>query len=204
MLIFCSLISRVSATEFYRAFVLNLIISNLIGLQFRAGRYKFQHSSTMRFFKKIFGKGQPSRPIEPVFPGERYTIVKLEIKDGLALATVNNAYDNYANKAFYPWFVGVELQVIDKNDNGHPTDEEAARLNIIQEELETFLKEQHTVHSIARVTRNGFRDIMMYIDKPKLTQEEVNNFFNGIQKDREVNFGIHQDSSWNAVSGFIK
>jgi len=126
------------------------------------------------------------------------------MKDGLAFATVNNAYDKYVNKAFYPWFVGVELQIIDKNDNGHPTDEEALRLDAIQEELETLLKKKHTVHSIARVTRNGFRDIMIYIDNPKLTQEEINTFFQDIQKVREVNFGIHKDLSWNAVSGFIK
>ena len=158
----------------------------------------------MSFFGKIFGKGQPSKPIEPIFPGEKFALIKLDMKDGLALATVNKAYDNYVNKSFYPWFVGVELQIIEKNDIGHPTDEEAVRLNAIQDELEGLLKEQHTVHSVARVTRNGFRDVMIYIDKPKLTQEEIKNFFREIQKDREVNFGIHQDSSWNAVSGFIK
>jgi len=32
-------------TEFYLAFVLIFIISNFIGLQFQAGRYKIQHSS---------------------------------------------------------------------------------------------------------------------------------------------------------------
>lgn len=79
----------------------------------------------MSFFRKIFGQGQLSKPIEPIFPGESFSIVKLDMKDGLAFATVNKAYDNYVNKAFYPWFVGVELQIIDKNDNGHPTDEEA-------------------------------------------------------------------------------
>ena len=126
------------------------------------------------------------------------------MKDGLAFATVNKAYDNYSNKSFYPWLVAVELQIIDKNDNGHPTDQEAAQLNAIQEKLETWLKNQHTVHSVARVTRNGFRDLLVYIDKPKLTQEEVNNFFTDIQKEREVNFAIQQDPNWGAVSGFIK
>jgi hypothetical protein len=158
----------------------------------------------MNILKKIFERGQTGEPIEPIFPGEAFALIKLDMKDGLAFATVNKAYDNYPNKAFYPWFLGVELQIIDKNDNGHPTNEEAAYLNAIQERLEILLKEKHTIHSIARVTRNGFRDIMIYIDKPKLTQDQINNFFKDIQKDREVNFGIHQDSSWNAVSGFIQ
>src|SRR5688572_10724443 len=122
----------------------------------------------MSFLRKIFGKAQSINPVEPIFPGESFAILKLDMKDGLAFATVNKAYDNYANKSFYPWFVGIELQIIEKNDNGHPTDEEAVRLNAIQDELQSLLKEQHTVHSVARVTRNGFRDIMIYIDKPKL------------------------------------
>ena len=100
--------------------------------------------------------------------------------------------------------MGVKLQIVEKNDNGHPTDEEALRLNAIQDEIEMFLNSQQTVHSVARVTRNGFRDIMIYIDKPHLTQEDISDFFRDIQKDREVNFGIHRDPSWNAVSGFIK
>jgi len=114
----------------------------------------------MNILKKIFGQ---SKPTEPILPGEKFAIVKLNMKDGLAIATVNKAYDNYQNKAFYPWFVGVELQVIDGNENGHPKDDEALRLNGIQVQLELLLKEQHVVHPVARVTRNGFRDIMIYI-----------------------------------------
>jgi len=158
----------------------------------------------MKLLRNLFGKGQPSLPSEPIFPGESFAVIPLNMKDGLAFATVNKAYDNYGNKSFYPWLVGVELQIIDKNDNGHPTDEEAIRLNKIQEELEALLRKQHTVHPVARVTRNGFRDLLIYIDNPKLSQEEVNNFFMDIQIEREVNFGINQDSTWNAVSGFIK
>jgi hypothetical protein len=157
----------------------------------------------MSFLKRLFGKDQSGTPSEPIFPGENFSIIKLEMKDGLAFATINKAYDNYKNKPFYPWLVGVELEIIDKNDNGHPTDDEAVRLNTIQEELETLLKKEHTVHSVARITRNGFRDLLIYINKPGLTQE-INDFFAGIQKERKVNFGIHNDSSWNAVSGFIK
>ncbi|HKO82752.1 MAG TPA: DUF695 domain-containing protein [Chitinophagaceae bacterium] len=157
----------------------------------------------MSFFKKLFGHKQ-TQPNEPIFPGESFSMVKLDMADGLAFATVNKAYDNYINKSFFPWLLGVELQIIQKNNNGHPIDSEAAYLNQIQDDLETLLKKDHTVHSVARVTRNGFRDLLIYIDTPKLTQEELNSFFENIMKEREINFGIQKDPSWKAVSGFIK
>jgi hypothetical protein len=158
----------------------------------------------MSFFKKIFGQASPTQPTEPIFPGENFTLLKINMPDGLAIATVNKAYKNYPNKIFYPFLVGVELEVIDKNDNGHSVDTEAARLNQIQDELEALLKQKHTVHSVARVTRNGARDILIYIDSPKLTQTEINAFCDSIQKERKINFSIQKDISWTAVSGFIK
>jgi hypothetical protein len=158
----------------------------------------------MNLFKKLFGGSGPAQPQEPIFPGESFTLFKLDMPEGLAIATVNKAYDHYPNKTFYPFLVGVELEVIEKNDNGHPLDEDAARLNQIQDEIEAFLKQKHTVHSVARVTRNGARDILIYIDTPKLTQEEVAAFCDKIQKERRINFGIQKDSAWSAVSSFVK
>ena len=79
----------------------------------------------MSFLKNIFRKSQP---VDPIFPGESFSILKLNVPDGLAFATVNKAYDNYKNKSFYPWLAGVEIQVIDSNENGHPTDSESVGL----------------------------------------------------------------------------
>ncbi len=145
-----------------------------------------------------------SQPIEPIFPGENFTILKLDMPDGLAFAMVNKAYDNYINKSFYPWLAGVEIQVIESNENGHPTDSEAVHLNQIQEEFEKLLKQKHTIHSLVRVTRKGFRDLLIYTDTPKLTQEEVNKFFESFLKERKINFSFQKDPDWKAVSGFIK
>jgi hypothetical protein len=133
----------------------------------------------MSFLKKLF---QGNKPTEPIFPGENFSIIKLSLPDGLAFATVNKAYENYPNKSFFPWLAGLEIQVLDKNENGHPSDSEAIVLNQIQEDFEGFLKNKHTVHSIVRVTRNGFRDLLIYIDKPRLKQEEVDAFFEDIKK----------------------
>jgi len=158
----------------------------------------------MSFLKKLFGGSGTTSPKEPIFPGERYTILKLDMPEGLALATVNKAYENYPNKVFYPFFVGIELEILGKNDNGHPLPEEGERLNQLQEEIESFLRQKHAVHSVARVTRNGTKDILIYIDTPRLTQEELAAFCSNIQKEREINFSIQKDSTWRAVSGFVK
>jgi hypothetical protein len=156
-----------------------------------------------RLFRNIFRNTDLSTPVQPIHPGEKFALIKLNMPEGVAFVTVNRAYDDYKNKHYYAWLVGVELQIVSKNENGHPIDQEAARLNVIQDELEAFLRKKQTVHSVARVTRNGFRDLLIYIDKPKLQQEEIDAFFADILKEREVNFSIHKDPSWNAVSGFL-
>jgi len=158
----------------------------------------------MSLLKKIFGQNHPTRPQDPIFPGESFSILQLNMSDGLAFATVNEAYTNYPNKLFYPYFVGVELEIIDKNENGHPVDSEATRLNQIETQIEILLKKEHTVHFVGRVTRNGTRDILYYIDSPKLTQKQVADFCDEISKERKIKFGIQKDSEWNAVSGFVR
>jgi hypothetical protein len=158
----------------------------------------------MSLFKKIFGSPVKSKLIEPIFPGENFSILRLNMSDGLAFATVNMAYENYPNKAFYPFLVGIELEVLEKNENGHPNDADASKLNQIQDEIEEFLKQRQTVHPVARVTRNGTRDILIYIDSPKLTKEEIRLFCDRIQKDRPINLSIEKDPTWSSVSGFLK
>jgi len=119
--------------------------------------------------------------------------------DGLAFATVNSAYKDYQNKKHFPYLAGFELEILNKNDNGHPLDDEAEILNELQDKIERFLEEKHTVHSVARVTRNGTRDILIYIDKPKFTKEETKVFFDKINAVRAVNFTINKDPQWKSV-----
>jgi hypothetical protein len=159
----------------------------------------------MGIFNKLFGKkNQNDQPKEPIFPGESFSISKITMEDGWGLATFNKKYDGYLNKSFYPWHILVELDIIDKNDNGHPVDAEAEKLNKLEDEIMTFLKSKHTVHFIGRVTRNGSRDLLYYVDRSGFTQEEVNSFCDNVMKERPINFVMEKDPEWTAVSGFIK
>lgn len=159
----------------------------------------------MSFLKKIFGQcDKNDQPTEPIFPRESFSISKLTFRDGWGLATFNNKYNDYPNKSFFPWHVLIELQIVDKNDNGHRVDTETEKLVAIEDEIYNFLKQKHTVHFLGRVTRNGFRDLLYYIDTPKFQQAEVNAFCDNIMRERGINFGMQKDPKWTAVSGFIK
>lgn len=157
----------------------------------------------MGIFKKLFGIKDISQPSEPIFPGESFSILKLTFPDGWGLATVNKAYDNYPNKSLYPWHVLVEIEVMDKNENGHPTGSEAEKLNKIEEDIEKILKQSQTVHFVARIIRNGFRDLLYYIDEPRLKQSDISAFCDNIMKERGINFTMREDPEWKLV-GFIK
>lgn len=159
----------------------------------------------MKFIKNLFGQSTKSdEPVEPIFPGESFSIYKMDLPDGCGLATFNNKYNEYPNKAFFPWHVLVELEIVDKNDNGHPVDIDAEKLAKLEGEILEFLRQKHTVHFLGRVTRNGFRDLLYYVDKPKFEQVEVNSFCDNVMKERGINFGMEKDPNWTAVSGFIK
>ena len=157
----------------------------------------------MSFLKRIFVKKENEQPLEPIFPGESFSIFKLNLPEGWGLASANKAYDEYPNKAFYPWHVLIVLEVIDKNENGHPIDLDAIKLNDLEDQVSDFLKKYQTVHFVVRVTRNGFRDLLFYIDQPKFKNEDVRNFCDAVMEERGINFSVHNDPDWKAA-GFIK
>ena len=156
-------------------------------------------------FKKFFRIGSTLKsPIEPIFPKEKYSIFKLTINNSLALATINTGYNNYLNKIFYPWYVEIIIDINDKNENGHPTNEESEILNRLEEKITDFLKQTQTIHPIGRFTRNGERDIFYYIDKPKLDKKKTKEFFDSINAIRPMNFTLKEDKKWSHVGAFIK
>lgn len=153
---------------------------------------------------KLFPRKASSKPSEPIFPENNFGILQLEVDSSLAIASINTAYNQYSNKKFFPWCAQVLFEILDKNENGHPTNEEAEVLNELEDKVEAFLKENHVVHFIGRLTRNGFRDIFYYLDKPNFDQNKTKIFFDEISAIRAVNFYLDEDSKWDKVAEFIE
>jgi hypothetical protein len=158
----------------------------------------------MNFLRNIFCK--PASPVYSgnLFPGEQYTNLQVFLPDGLALARVNKAYDNYPNKHLFPWVALVEIQILTTNKTGQPTESESAKLLHFEWKIESMLREQHIVHNVLRVNRTGFRDVVMYIDSPKIKQAGVDEFFRHLSREREINFDLKKDPDWLSVRSFIE
>ncbi|RFM28090.1 DUF695 domain-containing protein [Deminuibacter soli] len=157
----------------------------------------------MDFIKQVFGLKKPQPAVEPIFPGEHFTSYELQLPQGLSLATVNHAYDHYANKAVYSWHVLVELEILDRQEGHVLTETEQLQLNDLRTAAATFLGETQTVHYVGNVLREGFMDLLYYIDTPLMSQPAVDAFCNGVMKERGINFTIENDPEWNCV-GLIK
>ncbi len=160
-------------------------------------------------FKNLFKRNKDqqkktSGPTEPIYPGENFTVGQIETEEGIGFANVNQAYNNYSNKKYFLWCAQLLLEFKDKNENGHPTDQESEVLNELEDKIENFLKDKRKVHFIGRVTRKDFRDLIYYMDQPRLDQDETARFFDKINSIRRVNFNLDKDPEWKFVSGLIR
>lgn len=152
-------------------------------------------------FRNLFSKTPTAK--EPIFPGERFSMFKLNLKGGWGLTTINKAYDNYPNKALFPWYAIINIRLGDQNENGHPTDREAEVLNQIEQRVTVFLKQGRTVHFIGRVIRPGERDLLYYLDNRKFSEEETKTFFDALNALRPINFELQKDPKWALVNAFL-
>lgn len=157
----------------------------------------------MSFFKKLFEAPAGPEPVEPVFPGDDFVELECETIDGPALAFINKSYHAYHNKQAFPYQVMVELESIYTDEEGYATEADAMRLDAVEKDVLDFLRSKNTVHLVGRVNRKSFRDLLIYIDEPQMTQEEVNELCDEIMTERGINFSIEKDEEWNAVGGFL-
>ena len=73
------------------------------------------------------------------------------------------------------------LELVDIDDRKMPNESEAQILNELEDKIEKFIMEKHKTHFIGRVTQNGFRDIIFYVDQPRFDQEKTSIFFDQVQ-----------------------
>lgn len=134
------------------------------------------------------------------FPKESFSILKATDENGgLIFITANYAYKNYKFKADYPWFLWIEIETKDKNENGHPTNSEAKFLNQMEDLIDAELRKVCVSHYIARTTLNGSRELLYYVDDPEKANPVLQRLVSAPNPIRQFQFKMEEDKGWNNV-----
>ena len=93
---------------------------------------------------------------------------------------------------------------MEKNENGHPIDKEAKLFNDLEDSIIKTVDKQTPFCFVGRTTRNGFREIMMYVSDKERTAELMDKFIAQDFFKRKIKYSIDRDESWTSVSGLIE
>jgi hypothetical protein len=134
------------------------------------------------------------------YPGERFSVIDhVDENDYLVFITANFAYQEFAHKGEFPWFLRITIDVVDYNENGHPMDDEAETLNSFEDFLDSKIKEGAIAHYIGRTTLYKKRELLYYLNTP----DKVRFILDSIREDavpvRNFEYTIQKDTEWREV-----
>lgn len=131
-----------------------------------------------------------------------HTIIKFQVDNKLCFATINQFFKDYKNKSKFPFSLWITVETRDQNENGHPTDTEATMFNNTEDSLIAQLLPRTPICYIGRTTRDGYREIMIYVADKDKTIEIVDSLISHGHFPRKVAYTIDPDPTWTNVEGF--
>ncbi|QHL88949.1 DUF695 domain-containing protein [Nibribacter ruber] len=135
------------------------------------------------------------------FPLEDFSILQANDRNGgLGFLMVNQSYKNYEFKKEYPWYLWVDIEVREKNANGHPTSNEATHLNNLEDEIDAELKKVCGRHYLGRTTFEGTRELLYYVDDPEKANAVLQKLASNPNSIRQFQFKIEEDKEWSKVA----
>jgi hypothetical protein len=116
--------------------------------------------------------------------------------------TINLGYKGYRHLRAFPYLVHVNVTVVDRNANGHPTAAEANVLNQVEDGITEKLTAAVTTAFVGRVTASGSRELMYYVSDPKVAHAALEAWGRAPQQ-RAWEYRIVEDPSWAKVTPLL-
>lgn len=125
-------------------------------------------------------------------------------KDGHPLfAMVDSSLHNKKARSGFPWFLSISTPLKGPTKDGLTTDQEASELNDWEDLLEkNYLADCRFVF-VGRVTWNGTRQLLYYLDKPDCAEPKLKKFAHDYPK-RVFDFQCQPDEQWERVSSYLE
>jgi len=135
--------------------------------------------------------------------GGTFAVVK-SYRDGHALfLTIDTNVRDGKVKAGYPWFLSVVTPIKYPTKVGLTNDAEAAELNDWEDGLEKEFVGACRYVFVGRVTWNGTRELLYYVDKPDSIVPKLEQLAAGSAK-REFHVQSTRDDNWEKVDPYVR
>ena len=131
----------------------------------------------------------------------QHSVIQFQVDNKECFATINQYFKNYPDKKSFPYSLWITIQTLEKNEVGHPTDAEATLFNNLEDALITKFAGKTPFCFIGRTTRDGYREIMIYVSDKEKSMSLMNDFIKENTFKRNMEFSIDKDENWGNVEG---
>jgi hypothetical protein len=134
---------------------------------------------------------------------DSYSMLEAQIEDGKPLiAVINKDLLSWDSKASHPWILAIDVKFLG-NENGLPNDIILKKLNELEDDIMSQLKDAEGYLNIGRETADGVREIYFACKdfrKPSKVAEDLI----GSYDDRFIiSFEIYKDKYWQSFNRFV-
>ncbi len=137
-------------------------------------------------------------------PQEAFNIREAKGEDYYKIMVVNESLKNFKGKNQYPWFLLINIDILEAVEPyGLPTDEEAVVLNKVEDELTSLISSTIDYQFIGRITDNGQRELYYYLKEPKGIHNALEKLIESGQYLREFEYSMSEDEEWENVEFFF-
>jgi Family of unknown function (DUF695) len=134
----------------------------------------------------------------PNMKDESFSILEGTIDGRPLFAMVNSALRAFDGKEALPFFLSIGTQLRNPTSDGLVTSTEADDLNNWEEALESRLASQGVFVFVGRVTWNGQRELLYYLESREPFMAALKEFSDH-QSTRPFKFFCERDSCWHSV-----
>ena len=134
--------------------------------------------------------------------GGTFTVMQGEREGHPLFAMIDTSRRDSKLQAGFPWFLSIKTTLTAPTKDGLPTDQEATALNDWEDALEKELSGACQFVYVGRVTWNGTRELLYYVDKPDTVVPRLGKLAGG-HPVRPFRIQHERDAQWTKVSMYL-
>ncbi|MFI2741271.1 DUF695 domain-containing protein [Zhouia sp. PK063] len=131
------------------------------------------------------------------------SILEATLKSGRKLiAVINTDLIRWDRKASHPWILSIEIKYNGESNNGMPDDSTYKKLNVLEDELLSELKDKDGYLYIGRQSADNLREIYFACKDFRKPSKVAFGFQEKYKDSEEIVYDIYKDKYWKSFDRF--